>query len=449
MAAPVAAYVPAVRTRTYVYTSGQLPTVDGKLPAVGKVEDEVSAQDAAGMARTCALNALAAAASAAGGLEAIRRIVKVTGFVASAPGFGGQAQVINGASELLIEVFGEDGKHSRSAIGVAEPPLNAPVEVELIAEVRDLAGTSETSTSEPAAMNEPQMAASGAAVPHKLAERARQISDGRLSPAVPRDAATVILLRQAGSGVEAFLLRRTAELEFAPGAYVFPAGRWTPGTPTRASGGRDHPRPILAPCSRAAGPCAGAGLRGGPETFEESGVLLAGPSNSPADLVSDSAALAGDRHALLTGSASLGEVLARRGLVLRADLLTPWARWITPEASPRRFDTWFFAAVSPPGQTATAAPEGHADPGESESGTWLGPAAALEAAQAGEITLLPPTAVTLGELAGDHDVAGILARRRVITPRLPKVVVEDGQVRLAMPQAKSGRGDGVSWTELE
>ena len=134
---PVAAYVPAVRTGTYVYTSGQLPMVNGKLPAVGKVGDEVSAQDAAGMARTCALNALAAAASAAGGLEAIRRIVKVTGFVASAPGFGGQAQVINGASELLIEVFGEDGKHSRSAIGVAELPLNAPVEVELIAEVRD------------------------------------------------------------------------------------------------------------------------------------------------------------------------------------------------------------------------------------------------------------------------------------------------------------------------
>jgi 8-oxo-dGTP pyrophosphatase MutT (NUDIX family) len=300
-------------------------------------------------------------------------------------------------------------------------------------------------------MNEPRMAASGAAVPRKLAERARQISDGRLSPAVPRDAATVILLRQAGSGVEAFLLRRTAELEFAPGAYVFPGGSvdardadegigWA-GPPAADFGALldvppDHARALVCAAVR--------------ETFEESGVLLAGPSNSPADLVSDSAALAGDRHALLTGSASLGEVLGRRGLVLRADLLTPWARWITPEASPRRFDTWFFAAVSPPGQTATAAPEGHADPGESESGTWLGPAAALEAAQAGEMTLLPPTAVTLGELAGYHDVAGILARRRVITPRLPKVVVEDGQVRLAMPQAGQERpGDGVSWTELE
>ena len=136
VAAPVAAYVPAVRSGDFVYTSGQLPTVDGKLPAAGKVGDEVSATDAAGLARTCALNALAAAASAAGGLDQIRRIVKVTGFVASAPGFSGQPQVINGASELFIEVFGEDGKHARSAVGVAELPLNAPVEVELIAEVR-------------------------------------------------------------------------------------------------------------------------------------------------------------------------------------------------------------------------------------------------------------------------------------------------------------------------
>ena len=135
VAVPVAAYVPAVRSGDLVYTSGQLPTVDGKLPAAGKVGDEVSATDAAGLARTCALNALAAAASAAGGLDQIRRIVKVTGFVASAPGFSGQPQVINGASELFIEVFGEDGKHARSAVGVAELPLNAPVEVELIAEV--------------------------------------------------------------------------------------------------------------------------------------------------------------------------------------------------------------------------------------------------------------------------------------------------------------------------
>ncbi len=134
--APVAAYVPAVRTGGFVYTSGQLPVVDGKLPAIGKVGADVSGTDAADMARTCALNALAAAASAAGGLDAIARIVKVTGFVASAPGFSGQPQVVNGASELLLEVFGENGRHARSAVGVAELPLNAPVEVELIAEIR-------------------------------------------------------------------------------------------------------------------------------------------------------------------------------------------------------------------------------------------------------------------------------------------------------------------------
>jgi len=135
VAAPQAAYVPAVRTGNYVYVSGQLPLVDGKLQASGKVGDSVSAADAAGLARICALNAIAAAASMAGGVDAITRIVKVTGFVASVPSFTGQPQVINGASELLIEIFGEAGRHARSAVGLAVLPLDSPVEVELIAEV--------------------------------------------------------------------------------------------------------------------------------------------------------------------------------------------------------------------------------------------------------------------------------------------------------------------------
>jgi enamine deaminase RidA (YjgF/YER057c/UK114 family) len=135
VAVPVAAYVPAVRTGNYVYTSGQLPFVDGKLPGTGKVGDAVTPQDAASFARTAALNALAAAASVAGGLDAIARVVKVTCFVASAPGFTGQAQVANGASELLIEVLGDAGRHARSAVGMAVLPLDTPVEVELIAEV--------------------------------------------------------------------------------------------------------------------------------------------------------------------------------------------------------------------------------------------------------------------------------------------------------------------------
>jgi enamine deaminase RidA (YjgF/YER057c/UK114 family) len=135
---PLAAYVPAVRTGDYVYTSGQVPVVDGQLLATGKVGADVGAVEAAALARTCALNALAAVASITGGLDAIRRIVKVTGFVSSAPGFTQQAQVVNGASELLIEIFGEAGRHARSAVGMAVLPLDAPVEVELIAEVRDL-----------------------------------------------------------------------------------------------------------------------------------------------------------------------------------------------------------------------------------------------------------------------------------------------------------------------
>jgi len=135
VARPLAAYVPAVRSGGFVYTSGQLPFVDGQLLATGKVGANVGVAEAAALARTCALNALAAAASVAGSLSAIRRVVKVTGFVASAPDFTGQAQVINGASELLIEVFGEAGQHARSAVGMAVLPLDTPVEVEMIVEV--------------------------------------------------------------------------------------------------------------------------------------------------------------------------------------------------------------------------------------------------------------------------------------------------------------------------
>jgi enamine deaminase RidA (YjgF/YER057c/UK114 family) len=135
VAPPGGSYVPALRTGQYVYTAGQLPFVDGKLPTTGKVGAEVSVEEARDLARLCALNALAAAAEAAGGLSAITRIVKVLGFVASAPSFTNQPQVINGASDLLTEVFGEAGQHARSAVGVAVLPLDTPVEVELIAEV--------------------------------------------------------------------------------------------------------------------------------------------------------------------------------------------------------------------------------------------------------------------------------------------------------------------------
>jgi enamine deaminase RidA (YjgF/YER057c/UK114 family) len=136
VAAPAGVYLPAVRSGNYIYTSGQLPMIDGKLVTVGKVGAEVSAEDAKALAQRCALNALAAVKWELGDLAQVKRVVKVVGFVASAPDFTAQPGVINGASELLGAVFGEAGQHARSAVGVAVLPLDAPVEVELIVEIR-------------------------------------------------------------------------------------------------------------------------------------------------------------------------------------------------------------------------------------------------------------------------------------------------------------------------
>ena len=132
--APLASYVPAVRTGNLVYTSGQLPVEAGKIAGTGKVGAEVTPEEARTMARICALNALAAV-HALVGVDAVTRVVKVVGFVASAEGFTGQPGVVNGASDLLAEVFGDAGAHARSAVGVAELPLGAPVEIEMIVEV--------------------------------------------------------------------------------------------------------------------------------------------------------------------------------------------------------------------------------------------------------------------------------------------------------------------------
>lgn len=303
-------------------------------------------------------------------------------------------------------------------------------------------------------MNEPRMAGTRVTLPAPLAERARELAAGRLTPAVPTDAATVILLRQR-SGVEAYLLRRIRALDFAPGACVFPGGSvdaedadpdigWAGSSPAdiadRLGTSPEQARALVCAAVR--------------ETFEESGVLLAGPS--PAALVDDSAALARDRHALLTGTTSFGELLGRRGLMLRADLLVPWTRWLTPEASHRRFDTWFFAAALPPGQIAALeAPaecqdqgvpnhgepgHGESDQGESDQGTWLRPAGALESARTGEITLLPPTAVTLGELAQYDSVTAVLAQHRTMTMRMPWVMIDENRAWLAMPPPEPPSG---------
>lgn len=133
--APAGSYVPATRTGGLIFTAGQLPFKEGNLPVTGKVGATVTLEEAQEAARFCALNALAAASAEAGGLNRISRIIKVTGFVASATGFNGQPQVLNGASDFLGAVFGENGLHARSAVGVAELPLDSPVEVEIVVEV--------------------------------------------------------------------------------------------------------------------------------------------------------------------------------------------------------------------------------------------------------------------------------------------------------------------------
>lgn len=135
VAKPLAAYVPAVRSGNLIFVSGQVPLVDGKLLLTGKVGAEVTAEQAKGLAQRAALNAIAAAAAEAGGIDRIARVVKVTGYVASTPEFTAHPGVINGASELIGQVFGDAGAHARAAVGVAALPLDAPVEVEMIVEV--------------------------------------------------------------------------------------------------------------------------------------------------------------------------------------------------------------------------------------------------------------------------------------------------------------------------
>jgi len=265
----------------------------------------------------------------------------------------------------------------------------------------------------------------------RLTDRITAIAAGQLAPAVPRDAATVMLLSQApgepGGEVEVLMLRRPASMAFAPGAYVFPGGSvdaadadprigWAGPDPEELGdwlgASPDRARALVCAAVR--------------ETFEESGVLLAsGPDGSPAG--PDEASLAADRAVLAAGRVTFAEILSRRDLVIRADLLTPWSRWITPEAEHRRFDTFFFAAALPPGQHAAGE---HA---EADRITWLRPAAALGAAKAGEILLLPPTATTLHDFAACADLAQILASRRAIVPIEPRLSVEDGQAWLLIP----------------
>jgi 8-oxo-dGTP pyrophosphatase MutT (NUDIX family) len=223
-------------------------------------------------------------------------------------------------------------------------------------------------------------------------------------------------------------------MKFAPGAYVFPGGSVDPADfgPAVDWHGPDPAEfgARLGASAEMARALVCAAVR---ETFEEAGVLLAGaPDGGPlADPSGPS--WEADRAALVAGAVTLAELLARRGLVLRADLLVPWARWITPEGEPRRFDARFFAAALPVGQLAT----GHA--AESDHIAWLRPADAIEAARAGQISMLPPTATMLhdfdaaGAVAVGDVVDAILARPPAIEPVMPRLALEDGVAWLHIP----------------
>ncbi|WP_405091401.1 NUDIX domain-containing protein [Micromonospora sp. NBC_01392] len=267
------------------------------------------------------------------------------------------------------------------------------------------------------------MTIDGFAAPPALVEHARRFHAEGGVPAVPRVAATVLLLRPTGDDFEVYLIRRVAAMTFG-GMYAFPGGGvdrsdseahlgWA--GPTPAAWGE---RLRLDPPAAQAVVCAAAR-----EVFEEAGVLLAGPDETT--VVGD---VSGDdweaaRQDLVGRRTGFAELLARRGLTLRSDLLLPWTRWITPEFEPRRFDTYFFVALLPEGQRTRDVS------GEADHTLWLRPADASARAEAGELTMLPPTLVTLGEVAAAGDLAGVAraaAERDPGTPVVPRIEGLDG-----------------------
>jgi len=267
-----------------------------------------------------------------------------------------------------------------------------------------------------------QVAAAEVSGAQRLAERVRALRDGTAVPATPRDAATVVLLRDAPGGPEAYLLRRVRAMSFAGGMHVFPGGSvdpadtgaeiaWAGPAAAQWAGWLSCDEPLARALVCAA-------VR---ETFEESGVLLAGRDEHSvlADVSTDD--WESERAALEAREQSLSQLLARRGLVLRADLLRPYAHWITPEAEPKRFDTRFFLAELPAGQACREAG------GEADSRLWVRPADALSDG----LVMMPPTRTALADLVSAPDVAAALAAERTVRPVLPAFDLDaDGGVVL-------------------
>lgn len=269
-------------------------------------------------------------------------------------------------------------------------------------------------------------------LPQEAAAYVRALAAGEATPAEPRHASTVVLLRDHNEGMQSYLLRRTRTMAFAAGMYVFPGGSVDPRDETLSDDAWAGPPPaawsaLLSADEALTKALVCAAVR---ETFEESGVLLAG--SGPDDVVADTTGedWETDRAALVDRSLSFAAMLDRRGLVLRADLLRPWAHWITPEVEPKRYDTRFFVAALPTGQRTRDVG------GEADRVAWVRPADALAAADSGEMGMLPPTAFTLSELATYDDVAAVLeaGTARDVKPVLPKIVLgDDDDARLLLP----------------
>jgi len=272
-------------------------------------------------------------------------------------------------------------------------------------------------------------------LPAALVEHARAYTTGELQPAEPRNAATVILLRgapDAAGGPEVYLLRRQASMAFAAGMCVFPGGgvdprdfdsdvAWAGPSPgewaSRLGTDEEMARALVCAAVR--------------ETFEESGVLLAGPS--PSSVVEDTTGedWEADRVALESRSVSLTEFLDRRGLVLRTDLLRPWSAWLTPVFEPRRYRTWFFVAALPPGQRTRDV--------SSESSTvhWSGALDVASAVDAGELLMMPPTYCTcleVGLYPSPQEVLAAAADREPLEMFMPEVVGEGDAARMSIPE---------------
>ncbi|HEV7824247.1 MAG TPA: NUDIX hydrolase [Mycobacteriales bacterium] len=268
----------------------------------------------------------------------------------------------------------------------------------------------------------------GFEVPAAIAEQVLARAAGEVSP--PRDAATVVLLRDGAAGIEVYLLRRVRAMAAFGGMTVFPGGGVDPADVADVSVPWVGPEPDewCRPLSAGTALARGLVCAAVRETFEESGVLLAGPG--PDEVVADTAAWEDERKALEARTLSLSALFADRGLHLRADLLRPWSHWITPEIEHRRFDTRFFVAALPAGQRARDVS------GEADHAAWVRPADALAQRERGERVMVPPTAMTLEDLTAYDTVADVLAAApgRRIEPVLPRLERgEDGGLRFLVP----------------